>query len=266
MKVTLVPFGRVPKAFVLGAVQVGNLHDGGNPWISDLTADMMAEGAGGKTASEIALEAAMMGGDVNVGVGLDQTTVSMDVLTESVPDAIELIGEILQKPNFPEEEFGRIQQNRLRNISIGATQPGTLAGDAFTKSLYPNHPYSTATLPDAEPFAALTLDDAKAFHAANFGAKRTHLFVVGRFDRREVKRAVSDAFRRWASGPDLLDLVPAMPEGPEVKLIDRPGAVQSTIRLGKRVPAVDQSLDLEGADTIPRRVFFFAHHTEHSRR
>jgi predicted Zn-dependent peptidase len=250
MEVTLVPFGRVPKAFVLGAVQVGNLHDGDTPWISDLAADMMAEGAGGKSASEIALEAALMGGDVNVGVGLDQTTVSMDVLSESVPDAIELIASVLQQPNFPEGEFGRIQQNRLRNISIGATQPGTIAQDAFTKSLYPNHPYSTATLPDAETFAALTLEDAKAFHGANFGAKRTHLFVVGQFDRREVKRAVSDAFRRWGGGPDPLDLAPAMPEGPEVKLVDRPGAVQSTIRLGKRVPPVDQTLDLEGADTI----------------
>lgn len=250
MKVTLVPFGRVPKAFVLGAVQVGNLHDGDDPWISDLTADMMAEGAGGKTASEIALEAAMMGGDLNVGVGLDQTTVSMDVLSESVPDAVGLIADVLQRPNFPEEEFERIQQNRLRNISIGATQPGTLAQDAFTKSIYPNHPYSTAVLPDAEAFAALTLDDAKAFHAANFGAKRTHLFIVGQFDRRQVRRAINNSFRRWDGGPDPLDLTPEMPESPEVKLIDRPGAVQSTIRLGKRVPPVDETLDLEGADTI----------------
>ena len=87
MQVTLVPFGRVPKAFVLTTVQAGNLNDGDTPWISDLTADMMGEGSDGKTASDIALEAALMGGDVNISVGLDQTSVSMDVLSERVDEA-----------------------------------------------------------------------------------------------------------------------------------------------------------------------------------
>ena len=250
MNVTLVPYGRVPKAFVMGAVQVGNLNDGDTPWISDLTADMMGEGAGGKPASEMALAAAMIGGDLNIGVGLDQTTVSMDVLSESVPDAVALIADVLQRPNLPEEEFGRIQQNRLRNISIAATQPGSLAQNAFLKAIYPDHPYSNAVLPDAEAFATLTLEDAKDFHDENFGAQRTHLYIVGQFNRRAVRRAISDSFRRWERGPEPLDLTPEMAAAPVVTLIDRPGAVQSTIRLGKRVPPVDGSLDLEGADTI----------------
>lgn len=250
MDVTLVPYGRVPKAFVLATVQVGNLNDGDTPWISDLTADMMGEGAGGKSASEVALAAATMGGDVNIGVGLDQSTVSMDVLSESVPDAVALIADVLQRPNLPEEEFARIQQNLLRDISIAATRPSSLAQNAFLKTIYPDHPYSNAVLPNPEAFAALTLEDAKTFHEANFGARRTHLYIVGKFDRRDVKRAISDSFRRWEAGPEPLDLAPETPDAPAIALIDRPGAVQSTIRLGKRVPPVDESLDLEGADTI----------------
>jgi predicted Zn-dependent peptidase len=250
MKVSLVPFGRVPKAFVMTTVQVGNLNDGDTPWISDLAADMLSEGAGGKSASELALAAALMGGDLNVGVGLDQTTVSMDVLSDSVPAAVALIADVLQRPDFPEAEFGRVQQNLARNISISKTQPGPLAQDAFTKLIYPDHPYARATLPDEAGFAALTLDDAKAFHAANFGAQRTHLYVVGQFNRKVVKKAINSAFRKWAKGAAPLTLTPAMPGEPQVVLVDRPGAVQSTIRLGKRVPAIDQSLELEAADTI----------------
>lgn len=250
MNVTLVPYGRVPKAFVMASVRVGNLNDGETPWISDLTAELMGEGAGGKSASEMALAAAKMGGDVNIAVGLDETTVSMDVLSESVPDAVALIADVLQRPNLPEEEFARIQQNLVRNISILATQPGSLAQNAFMKTIYPDHPYSNAVLPDAEGFAALTLEDAKAFHETNFGARRTHLYIVGKFDRRDVKRAISDSYRRWDEGPEPLVLEPELPDAPTVVLIDRPGAVQSTIRLGKRVPPIDNSLDLEGADTI----------------
>lgn len=250
MKVTLVPYGRVPKAVVRATVRVGNLNDGDTPWISDLTADMMGEGSDGKTASDIALEAAMMGGDVNIGVGLDQTTVTMDVLTESVPDAIGLIAGVIQRPNFPESEFDRIKQDRLRNISISATQPQPMAQSAFMDAIYPDHPYSRAVLPDPEAFGALTLDDAKAFHASNFGAQRAHLYIVGQFDRRAVRRAINSSFRSWERGPAPLELTPDMPSETKVALIDRPGAVQSTIRLGKRVPAIDQSLDMEAADTI----------------
>lgn len=250
MQVTLVPFGRVPKAYVLTTVQVGNLNDGDTPWISDLTAELMGEGSDGKAASEIALEAALMGGDVNIGVGLDRTTVSMDVLSESVPDAIGLIAGVIQRPDFPETEFERIQQNMLRNISISATQPGTLAQDAFMKAVYPEHPYARAVLPDAEAFSALTLEDAKAFHTENFGAERTHIYVVGQFDRRAARNAIKKSFQKWEKGPSTLKMPPDMPSGPKVSLIDRPGAVQSTIQLGKRVPPIDNSIDLEAADTI----------------
>jgi zinc protease len=250
MQVTLVPFGRVPKAFVLTTVQVGNLNDGDTPWISDLTAELMGEGSDGKTASEIALKAAMMGGDVNIGVGLDRTNVSMDVLSDSVPEAVSLIAGVVQRPNFPEEEFARIQQNMLRNISISATQPGTLAQDAFMKAIYPGHPYARAVLPDAEAFGSLTLDDATAFHAANFGAQRAHIYVVGQFDRRAVRNAIKSSFQKWEKGEPALEMPPEEPSAPEVALVDRPGAVQSTIRLGKRVPPIDSSVDLEAADTI----------------
>lgn len=250
VEVTLVPYGRAPKAAIRTVVRVGNLNDGGHPWIADLTAQMMEEGAGGKPASVLALEAARMGGDLNLGVGLDETFVTMDVLSESAPDAIGLIADVVQKPNLPESEFDRVQQNLLRNISVASTTPQSIADSAFIKAVYPGHPYATAVLPDPEEFAALTLDDVRAFHAANFGGQRTHIYVVGQFNRRKVKSAISKAFKKWDEGAAPLVLIPEMPEAPMVTLIDRPGAVQSTVRLGKRVPRLDETLDLEAADTV----------------
>lgn len=248
--VTLVPYGRAPKVAIRAVVRVGNLNDGDTPWIADLTAQMMGEGAAGRSAPVLALEAARMGGDLNIGVGLDETFVTMDVLSESAPDAIGLIADVVQRPDLPESEFARIQQNLLRNISVAGTRPSTIAQNGFMKSIYPGHPYSSAVLPEAEDFAALTLDQVRTFHQQNFGGERTHIYVVGQFNRRKVRSAIRTAFRKWDAGPAPLVLVPEMPTAPEVKFIDRPGAVQSTIRLGKRVPALDDSVELEAADTI----------------
>jgi len=248
--VTLVPYGRAPKVAIRAVVRVGNLNDGDTPWIADLTAQMMGEGAAGRSASVLALEAARMGGNLNLGVGLDETFVTMDVLSESAPDALGLIADVVQRPDLPESEFVRIQQNLLRNISVASTQPSTMAQNGFMKSIYPGHPYANAVLPDADEFAALTLDQVREFHQLNFGGARTHIYVVGQFNRRKVRSAISKTFRKWDEGPAPLVLIPEMPNAPEVALIDRPGAVQSTIRLGKRVPPLDESVELEAADTI----------------
>ena len=249
MSVTLVPYGRVPKATVRAVVQVGNANDGDQPWIADLTADMMKEGAGGKSAADLALAAAGMGGDLNIGVGLDTTFAAMDVLSENAPDAIALIADVVQNPNLPEEDLERVRSNILRNLSVASTQPGSIANDAFLRMMYPDHPYSNAVLPDAETVGDYSLSDVQAFHAANFGGARTHLYVVGKFDRRAVKAAIKDSFSGWAEGPAPLMQAP-LASIKDIKLIDREGAVQSTIRLGKRVPALTADMDVEAADTI----------------
>jgi predicted Zn-dependent peptidase len=248
--VSLVPFGSVPKVTIRANFMVGNINDGDSPWISDLTTDMMKEGAGGRDGAAIARAAASMGGDVNIGVGLDQGSVTMDVLSDSATDAVALIADILQRPTFPESEFERVRSNSVRNLSIAASQPGSIADNAFTAKMYPDHPYARAVLPSGEAVGAITLDDVKAFHAANFGAARTHIYVVGDFDKRKMKSAINKAFGKWSKGPAPLALVPGEGAAPEIVLIDRAGAVQSTLRLGKRVPALDASMDMEATDTM----------------
>ena len=249
VNVTLVPFGRVPKTTIRAVVRAGNINDGDQTWIADLTADMMKEGAGGKSSAELAQIAASMGGDLNIGVGLDRTFATMDVLSDSASDALALLADVLQRPNLPESELQRIKDDLLRNVSIARTQAQPQANEAFLAALYPNHPYGD-TLPEEGQIESYSIEDVKKFHAANFGGKRTHIYVVGNFDRRKTKRAIKKAFGKWAEGEAPLSLPSPANETPTVALIDRPGAPQSTIRLGKRVPPIGRSLDLIAADTL----------------
>ena len=250
LKVTLATYGAAPKAVVRAVVRVGNLNDGDKPWVSDVTTDMMQEGAAGKTGAEIDRASAAMGGDLNIGVGLDETFAAIDVLSENADEAVALVADVLQRPDFPASEFEKNKQNALRNLSVARSEPQPLANDAFVDLIYPDHPYAAAQLPPTEKIEGLTLDDLKAFHAANFGAKRTHLYVVGQFDRKGVKKAIAKAFGEWSEGPEPLVMPPGSAKPSQVALVDRPGAVQSTIRLGKRVPPIDGTLELEAADTI----------------
>jgi predicted Zn-dependent peptidase len=249
MDVTLVPYGNVPKAHLRAVLRVGNINDGEDRYLADVTNDMLVEGAAGMTAREMAEMAAMMGGQLSISTGIDRSNLTIDVLSDSVPDAIGLLAGVLRDPTLPADELAKVKQNQVRSLSVARTQPQTMASIAFDGILYDGHPYGLP-LPSDEQIQGYTIEDVERFHAENYGGARTHLYVVGRFDERAVRRAVKAAFGEWDEGPEPLALPAPENDARQIVLIDREGAPQSTIRLGKRVPPVDQTLDLEAADTL----------------
>ncbi len=248
MQVTLVPYGIAPKTMVSLRVRAGNAVEGEQTWLADLTAEMLKEGAAGRSSADLATAAAGMGGELGVGAGTQTTQLSINVLSEHAPDAVALIGDVAIRPTLPPGELARIKANLARQLSVALSQPGTLADAALARTIYgPDHPYGR-TIPSQAQLAAYTIDDVKRFHTGQFGAKRAHLYIAGRFDAAAVKAAVNKAFGGWAAGPEPLALAAPHQPGPRVMLIDRPDAPQTTLRL-----AFDASLAGSEAD-IPQRV------------
>ncbi|WP_066800680.1 M16 family metallopeptidase [Sphingomonas soli] len=248
MTVTLVPYGIAPKTVVSLRVRAGSAIEGDTVWLADLTGAMMKEGAGGRTAGQLATAAASMGGDLNLGVGQQTTAITMNVLSEYAPDAISLIGQVAIKPDLPASELARVKANLGRQLSQALAQPGTLADIALGRTIYgPDHAYGRL-VPTQAQLASYTIDQVKAFHASQFGAKRAHLYIAGKFDPAAVKAAISSAFTGWAAGPEPLTIAAPHRPGPKVILVDRPGAPQTTLRL-----AFDAQLAGSESD-IPQRV------------
>lgn len=248
-RVTLVPYGRVPKTTVRVVVRSGNLNDGELTWIADLTARMMEEGADGQSAADVAVAASGMGGSLNIGVGLDQTTATMDVLSDSVTDAIQLLAGVVRRPTLPGSEFERVRSAMVRDLSVSRSQPQSIASTAFHAELYPDHPYGR-WLPEEGKLESYTLDQVKAYHAENFGGARTHIYVVGQYDSEAVKAAIGDAFGSWPAGAPPLELKATAPSTPRLIIIDRSDAPQSTLRLGKRVDDLDGDIAPQAMNTL----------------
>ena len=63
LRVTLVPYGAIPKVTVRAVVRSGNIDDpAGKAWLADVTGDMMKEGTATRTAQAVAEDAASRGG------------------------------------------------------------------------------------------------------------------------------------------------------------------------------------------------------------
>jgi predicted Zn-dependent peptidase len=232
MRVTLVPYGTVPKVTVSAAVRVGSLNEGPEQvWLSSITGTMLKEGTSTRSGEQIAQEAARMGGGINIGVGADLTTVGGDVLSEFGPDLVALIADVLQRPLLPSSELTRMKNDRLRQLTISKTQPGPIANERFRQILYPNHAYGRL-FPTEEMVNRYTIEDVQKFYRDNFGASRTHLYVAGRFDSAAMKKAITQAFEGWTGGKAAAEDIPKPVAARSISLIDRPGAAQSTIYLG----------------------------------
>lgn len=248
MKVTLIPYGVAPKVVVSLQTYAGSLNEGENTWLALLAVDMMKEGAASMTAAQIAQKAADMGGGLGTNSTLESSSVTLNVLSERAADAIALVADVAQRPSYPDGELARVKANWNRRLAVALSQPGTLANAAITRAYYGSeHPYGRV-LPTPQQFGAYTTAQLKAWHAANFGAKRSHLYIAGKFDAAAVKAAVEKAFGGWAAGPDRLSLPPSPKPGPQVLLIDRPGAPQSTFSIAYPAPRAGTEGD------IPMRV------------
>jgi len=237
LKVTLVPYGNLPKVTLSLVVRTGNLNEPADmPGLADIAGNLMKEGTTSRSAEQIAQDAAGMGGAIAIGVGPDESDVAIDVLSEFGPKAAALVADVAEHPLFPESELPRLKNDALRQLTISKSLPQSIALERFRKILYGDHPYGTV-FPTEESIQKTDVAAIKKYYEGNFGAVRSHLYVAGRFDTAEMKKAIAAGFGAWAKGPEAVSDVPKVAPKHVLDLTDRPGAPQSTLLVGTPVPS-----------------------------
>ena len=236
LTLVMIPYGSIPKASIRILVKTGNINEGENEvWLCDLLADLMEEGSTTRNARQIADEVAGMGGNLNIGVGAHSTSLTASVLYEFAPEAISVMAEVLTQPAWPAGELDRLKSDMKRSLAVQLSQPQSQAYRDFMASMYPDHAFGRV-FPSDELIDSYTVESIKAFYDANFGAKRTTVYVAGNFDADAVQEAVEAALSGWREGTESEYPVASAVSAGKVSIIDRPGAPQSTIYYGLPVP------------------------------
>ena len=138
MKVTLAPYGEVPRVAVRAYVSAGSVHEpAGQVWISKLTGLLLKEGTAGRSALEVAREAADMGGQLEVSSRSEFTTVGGVVLSEFGPKFVGLLADVLRNPLLPASEMPRLKADLARELAVETARPQTQANERFLKTLLP---------------------------------------------------------------------------------------------------------------------------------
>src|SRR5262249_11550212 len=102
LAVTLIPFGDVPKVTVRVTFRAGNVDDPDkHVWLADVTGEMLQLGSEKLDAGAMARTVAGWGGQIDVNVTPDRTSIQGTVLSENAPSLIALIGDLVKHPRFP---------------------------------------------------------------------------------------------------------------------------------------------------------------------
>jgi zinc protease len=239
LPVWIVELHEVPVVQVNLVVRGGTASDPqGKYGIASLMAAMLLEGAGSRSSLDIADAIEFLGADLGAAAGFDSTAVRLHAPVARLAEALPIMADVALRPTFPQDELGRIRQQRLTSIVQARDDPATIASLAFSRVLYgTTHRYGTAAMGTAHTIQSFTTEDLKAFYGSVFRADEATLLVVGDVVPDKAAALLESAFGAWPrkrgaeGGAAAVAAVPAR-AAREIYLIDKPGAPQSQIRIG----------------------------------
>jgi predicted Zn-dependent peptidase len=237
LQVVLLEKHQVPLVQVNLVVRTGSAMDpAGRSGLASMTAALMMEGAGTLDALRLADAIDFLGAHIGVMAGMHTSSVAMGAPVSKIDAALALQADVALRPAFTQIELDRKRKSRLTSLVQWRDEPRTLASVMFSRSVYGTaHPYGIPVTGGEASIRAMKVEDLRAFHTQYFQPSNAFLIVVGDVTVPQMKEKLENAFGAWRG---TAGAAPALPpilqvDKPTITLVDKPGAPQTEIRIGR---------------------------------
>jgi len=243
LTLAVVEIHKVPVVDVSLVLDAGAVRDPANlPGVATFTATMLQQGAGARSALDIADETAFLGAQLSSAAGFDVATVSLHVPKRRLAAALDLLADVVLRPTFPDSEITRQRELRRTQLIQQRDEPVQVANVAFPAIVFgPLHPYGRPLSGNDSSVSGLSRERVTAFYGTFYRPNSARLLVVGDITLDEARQLVTARFGPWARGdapaPAVTSAPPPSPR--TIYLIDKPGAAQSVVRIGHLGPPRD---------------------------
>lgn len=191
--------------------------------VTNFLSEMLTQGTRHRSTDELAHEMDAMAGSLGGVMGRNSFGLRAELLAKHFDRGLELFVECLCEPGFHEADIERQRGLLLEEIRVQSDNPSGVAFRAFSKALYPKHPYRLHSLGEPEVVKRLHSGDFSRFYAKNYAPGRAVYSIVGDID---PDRAAERLTR-------LLGAAPAAGPAPSAPLADpplrRPVAVETVL-------------------------------------
>jgi zinc protease len=210
----------------------------GREGLAGVVAKALEEGTTRRAAADYALALERLGTQLSLSVDWDAFKASVQVAVDDLPSAVELLAEAVRAPRLDPADVTRVRDDEVTALRMYWANPGPRADAALRADLFGTDIRAGRPM-DGDPSSvtAVTVDEVTGYHA-DWLTRPGTLVIVGDLDRLDLAGLGAAAFAGAAGEP----VEPGIPLDVQMRterriiLVDRPGSVQSTLRLGHTAP------------------------------
>ncbi|MGH3323520.1 MAG: M16 family metallopeptidase [Streptomyces sp.] len=207
--------------------------------VATIMARALSEGTDKYDAEEFADELERCGASLDAYADHPAVRVSLEVPASRLTKALGLLADALRAPAFPESEIERLVGNRLDEIPHELANPARRAAKELAKELYPAASrMSRPRQGTEETVSRIDVAAVRAFYDAHVRPATATAVVVGDLDGVDLDTALAETLGTWTGStaqPRPAPPITADDTG-RVVIVDRPGAVQTQLLLGRIGP------------------------------
>ncbi|WP_456380149.1 M16 family metallopeptidase [Thiolapillus sp.] len=217
--------------------------------LSNVLSATIGSGTSQRNSRQIAEQLQALGAEINVGIGKDISYIGINGLSTGADSLLEILADTARNSSFPENEVKLAVENELQSIIASKSQPSYDLNQVFYRHLFDKHPYAFIN-PDPKIISKITRSDLHQAFKQRFQPDQSILILVGNLSTRQMETLADKHFSGWEGQDQKTPAIPPAPETapPALLLVDRPNSVQSTIYVGRPMPAAGN------ADEFPLKV------------
>src|SRR5206468_10183198 len=158
------------------------------------------KGTARRTARDIAVESDRLGGNLDAFTTHEMTGFAVKVADRSLPQAFDLLADLLSHPRFDQEDLEREQKVILEEMKMVEDTPDELLGELFNAAYFPNQPLGRPIEGTKETVPTFDHKTTLGFHAREFSYANLVIAAAGNVNHGRLLDLVGRAFDGCVGG------------------------------------------------------------------
>jgi len=200
--------------------------------VASYTAKMLTEGTPGMTAAQIAAQVEHYGATLHAEADQDECLLTLTCLGRHLPTLLPVLTEVFASSDFPDKELDIARNNGFQELMVNRQKVAHLARTTFAEALYGSeHPYGRiATEAD---YGTLDRKMLLNHHSEHILGGLKSVMVAGNVNDARLRTIVDALTILPSQGKKELRMPTASGRGRQVLHVEKDGAVQNAIRVGR---------------------------------
>ena len=147
-----------------------------------------------RSARDIAVESDRLGGNLDAFTTHEMTGFAVKVADKSLPEAFDLLADLLAHPRFDQNDLEREQKVILEEMKMVEDTPDELLGELFNAAYFPGHPLGRPIEGTEETISSFDHKTISTFHAREFSPSNLVVAAAGNVDHERLVDLVQHSF------------------------------------------------------------------------